>query len=59
VFRITFLASDGPYIGEAPYAVLVKDRLAMPVITIASLLLKAFVDSALKKGKKIPNDMVA
>jgi hypothetical protein len=53
-FRITFLASDGPYVAEAPYAVLIKDRLAGPVVGCASVLLNVFVQTALKEGKPIP-----
>jgi len=50
-FRITFLASDGPYIAEASYAALIKDRLVGPVVAFASLLLKASVEIALKEGR--------
>jgi hypothetical protein len=53
MIRMTFLASDGPYIGEATLGQLRQDRFAKPVIDAAEGLLKLVVTAALTNGKDI------
>jgi hypothetical protein len=46
--RITFLVSDGLYLGEGPYAVLQQDSMAGPVLSKATQLLQRAVEIGTK-----------
>jgi hypothetical protein len=47
--RVTVLASDGPYVIEAPMETLMKDKLAGPALQACGLLLKTFADMSLQQ----------